>query len=607
MPPSFDKPLTRKFIQQVAEQVIPEVVQSPQEQDSIMKSVSELPEITDRQMMMELNQDISKALMGGNGLKANKDDTEPKSFVFDPYSFVDTLTHKQQITGLSYTTLAEMARQCKPISAIINTRISQVASFAKIPRNKYDIGFHVERPDGKPMSDSEKKEAQKYEAFLVGCGEGDAVLKRDYFDSFIRKSVRDRLTYDQWNFERVFTYGNKLHEFLAIDAATIRIALRKYLNEKDPRKDTTDLQIVNDRGRGFARVNVPIESKAFVQVLNSQIVTEYTENEMAFLVAWPRTDVKVAGYGYSEVEMLTETITAILFASEYNRRFFSSGSSPKGVLNVKGNMSQIQLDSFKRAWMAQLSGITGAWRTPIVAAEGGLEFVNMQATNREMEFSKYNDFLIKLACAVFLIAPEEINFSSSSNANGAMPMIESKQEMRLKSSRDKGLVPLLTFIENGINREIMRFLTNKFVFRFAGMDGLDEVSKVDLDLKKLTGFMTINEVRREHELPPIEGGDVINNQAFMGVFQSEQQQIQMDKQTENQRQQQEDAQKFQMKQMKAQAKAQGAAQGGEQGGEGGGDDFEGFQDEIQKGIKSGDFTRVIKELKSKPVEINLEV
>jgi phage portal protein BeeE len=264
---------------------------------------------------------------------------------------------------------------------------------------------------------------------------------------------------DQVNFERVFTFGHKIHEFVAVDSATVRIALRKYLDSGLMPKSPTalDANVVYDpvaRNNNITQFQVPDAERAFVQVMNGQTVREFTAEEMAFVVSWPRTDVNVAGYGYSEVEQLVQTITAILFASEYNRRFFSAGSSPKGVLNVKANMNQAQMDGFKKAWLAQLSGISGSWRTPIVAAEGGLEFVNMQQTNREMEFAKYNDFLIKVACAVYQIAPEEINFSSQTSATGQGAVFESKSELRLKASRDKGLVPLLTFFENALNREV---------------------------------------------------------------------------------------------------------------------------------------------------------
>lgn len=564
MPPSFNRingSIESKFIKSVAEEIIPEIVKGNEAQDMLLKSVNALPQHLDEQALLQtMSSDLSKSLVGGNvGIKPNGNegsDGLPKSFFFDPYSFTDSLSHKNQISGLSYSTLSEMVKQCSPIAAIVNTRLNQLCSFSRVPRNPYALGFRIEREDGERLTANDKLEAKKIERFILNMGEGDASFKRDHFDAFLKKTGRDRLTYDQVNFERVFTYGGSLHEVASVDAASIRIALRKYLDETDPRKDVTDSQLVSDRGRGLARANVPIERKAYIQVVNSQVITEYTEEEMAFCVNWPRTDLKCAGYGFSEVEQLISTITGILFASEYNRRFFSSGSSPKGVLNVKGNMSQIQLDGLKKAWLAQLSGLSGSWRTPILAVENGLEFINMQQTNREMEFSKYQDFLIKIGCAVYQIAPEEINFSSQTSSNGQGAVFESKGELRLKASRDKGLVPLLMHFENILNREVVRYINPKYRFVFVGLDGGTEADKIEMSTKLLK-FKTIDEVRDYFDgAPPVEHGEIIDNVSYMQAYINEKQNKQADKVMKTQRGFQVDDQNMQAEQAQQEAQRQ---------------------------------------------------
>lgn len=637
MPPSFERPtLPKKQIVEIAETVIPELVPSNEEQDRMIKSVQDLPEIprlSEQEIMTTLQETFQKSITG-EGKEIH--DGKPKSFLFNPFTFTDSLTHKQLISGVSYATLHEMVKQSQVLSAIVNTRINQVSSFSRVPRTKHSLGFRIQKKNTKVMTDTQKKKAHQYEEFIVNCGEGDAAHKRDYLEQFIRKTSRDRLIVDQVNFERVFTLGNALHEYVSVDSATIRIALRKFFDDTNPLKSSIDTQMVNDRGKGFARVNVPLDKKAFVQVLNGQIVCEFTEDEMAFLVAWPRTEVNVAGYGYSEVEQLIQTVTAILFASEYNRRFFSSGSSPKGVLNIKANMNQTQMDGFKKAWLAQLSGITGAWRTPIVAAEGGLEFINMQQTNREMEFSKYNDFLIKIACAVYQIAPEEINFSSQTSTNGQGAVFESKSELRLKASRDKGLVPLLTFFENGLNREVMRYLDPEYELVFVGLDGGTEMDQVELHEKELKNFKTINEVRAENDLEPIEGGDIILNSVFAQIQVAQQM---TESQKENlkmtqdfQAEQTEQTQEFQVQQAEDQAKMQAEMAAaapaepvpaekkpkaekpkkevkkaiGIDWDYGNFDNFDSFADAIQRGIRTGEFEKALATFKDNPVPVTLD-
>ncbi len=537
MPPStqrfenLDRPIPTRLIKQIAEVVIPEFIPSAQEQDSILKSVNALPEeISEHGILTTMSANLTKAITSS---KPPKGDGEMKSLILDPYRVTDSVTYKESISGMSYAALSSMAAQCTPIASIINTRLGQLFSFSRIPRNRYALGFRIEREDNQALTESDKPQVRKIEQFILNLGDGEASNKRDHFDGWLKKAGRDRLVYDQVNFERVFTYGGALHEVAAVDSATIRIALRKYL-DNDNGKNIVDPQLAYDgRGRGLANINVPDNKRAYLQVMNGQVRCEYEEDEMAFCVFYPRTDIRVAGYGYSELEQMISVVTGILFAGEYNRRFFSAGSSPKGVLNVKGNMNQQQLDGFKKAWLAQLSGLSGSWRTPIVAAENGLEFINMQQTNREMEFAKYQDFLIKIACACYCICPEEINFTSTSSSSGNGAVFESKSELRLKASRDKGLVPLLMFFENMINREIVRFLNPKYRFVFVGLDGGTEAEMVALNKERLK-WNTLNEIRAKEDLPPVKYGDVIDNVSYMQAYLEESKQKQADKMLDKQ-------------------------------------------------------------------------
>jgi hypothetical protein len=546
------KALPTKQIKAIADEIVPEFIKSNQEQDAVLKSVHALPEvISEKAMLLSMNQDLQKALAVQQRIETHKD-VDPKSLLIDTFGVVSSIDAKQSYSGMSYQTLNTMAAQCQPVAAIINTRLNQLASFARVPRSRYGMGFRVERLGvGSKMSAFDRNRAHKLEQFFLNCGEGPAAYKRDYFEQFLKKTGRDTFRYDQVDFERVFTRGGKLHEIVAVDAASIRIALRKYLDDTDAARDVTDRELAADRGpwgHTNTKVNVPLQHKAYLQVMHGQMVTEYTEDEMAFLIRWPRTDLRNFGYGYSETEMLIETVTAILYASEYNRRFFSSGSSPKGVLNVKGNMSPNSLDAFKKGWIAELTGLSGSWRTPIVAAENGLEFINMQQTNREMEFSKYMDFLIKIACAVFQIAPEEINFSSQSGAQGNGAVFESKGELKLKASRDKGLVPLLTSFENWMNREVMRYLSDEFEFVFVGLDGMTEADQLELDEKRLKTSHTIDEIREQNGQEPLKKfGDIVQNPQFSAAYIAEMQAKIQDKAADKQFDQSQDAAKTQQK------------------------------------------------------------
>lgn len=88
-------------------------------------------------------------------------------------------------------------------------------------------------------------------------------------------------------------------------------------------------------------------------------------------------------------------------AMTHNAMFFKKRAAVKGLINIKNSgpreVANQQLEAFKRAFHAMCNGSTNAWRTPITSAEG-VEFISMSNNNREMEFSRYLDFDIKMVC-----------------------------------------------------------------------------------------------------------------------------------------------------------------------------------------------------------------
>ena len=63
-----------------------------------------------------------------------------------------------------------------------------------------------------------------------------------------------------------------------------------------------------------------------------------------------------------------------------------------------------------------------------------------------MEYTSWMEYLIKLSCAIYSIDPTEIGWDISRGSSGG-GLFEGSQEQRLKHSKDKGLYPLLKFIQ----------------------------------------------------------------------------------------------------------------------------------------------------------------
>lgn len=425
------------------------------------------------------------------------------ALVADPVATASGMGYKERPSTLTFETLQKVSVRNSVVSAVIITRVNQVSSFTSPARFSRDgVGFEISLKDPKRKpSDEEDRLILATESFLENCG-WNHDPNRDSFDDFIRKIVRDSLTYDQCTFEKVPDRLGRPAEFYAVDASTIRAVDLESL-AGDTEVTSTDL------------VGNPDKAK-WVQVVNGSVVADFTGKELAFGVRNPRTDINAQPYGLSEIEILTTQITSHLWAEDYNSRYFSQGGTTKGILNLKGqNLSKEQIEAFRRQWTAQVSGMTGAWKTPVMSVEG-IEYLNVSQSNREMEYEMWMNYLINIVTSVYQIDPSEVNFPNRGGAGGGGGggLGDGGIEDRLKNSKDKGLRPLLRFIESLINRHIISEFSRDLTFKFVGLDKESEKDKFELQNKEVRSFKTINELRKQHDMKPIEGGDIILDPTF---------------------------------------------------------------------------------------------
>jgi phage portal protein BeeE len=433
---------------------------------------------------------------------AEPTEEKPRAMFHDPYSVMDWGGWRQRPSMLTYETLRQMSTANTVIAAILNLRVEQVGEFCRPQQGRHDKGFRVilrdRRDKRKGMSTSQQKEAEAIERFL----ETTAILMpeerpsdRDSFRAFNKKAVRDVLTYDQWAWERQRDRVGRPSRFVALPSETIRPAVA----------DTEHMSPEEMRSR-----------VAYVQVYENTVIAEFTVDELAWCIMKPRSDIRVNGFGFSPIEQIIRLVTAWLFGFEYNTRFFTQGSAIKGLLNIKGAIPDRQLRAFRRMWYSQIAGVTNAWKTPILNAED-INWTSMHSTNREMEYGQWMDWLTKLICAIYGVDPIEINFifgnsGQTSSLGNSRPNAEEVTE-----SKDKGLRPLLTHIEDSINRYMIWELNPDFEFSFTGYDSKAEDKEREALVTEGKSFRTINEIRAAVDEEPLPGklGDIIMDPTYL--------------------------------------------------------------------------------------------
>lgn len=475
----------------------------------------------EKAMRSDSPEDMVKATQVFQQIQKSSTEIAPKAYFIDPLQFNANLGYKDKPFSLSYVTLKRMAK-VPVINAIIKTRKNQVADFAEPQENKYQTGFVIRKKPKmgveQKMDTKDRKIAYSITDFIIRGG-NVGTWGVDDFDTFIRKLVDDSLTYDQMTFECIRNRRGQLESFIATDGSTFRISdsyfEKDYKNAFFQRRGATvwDNEDFGPKIKGYY--------PAYVQVYQSVKVNEFYPWELCFGIRNPSASIWANGYGCSELEELINVVTSMLWGDEYNRRFFSQGSAPKGLLRIKGNNNEAALQQFKQQWQSMISGVMQAWKTPVVEAD--VDWIDLQKNNRDMEYNAWMEYLIKLACAVYSIDPTEIGWDIS-RSGGNSGLFEGSQAERLQHSKDKGLYPLLKFIQRKINKYIVEQINPDYEFVFMGLNGMTIDEELKLDIDKVNSFMTVNEIREKYELKPLEGGDQPNNSIFLQARNAAQQQ-----------------------------------------------------------------------------------
>ena len=435
--------------------------------------------------------------------------TDYMSGAVNPYSTGDT--HLGTAGGLSYETLRALARM-PIISAIIQTRVNQVAEFGRPQPDRYSAGYIIRLRDQRAeLKEHHREQIAALTEWLTSCGDPD-VVGWTTFEMFLRAITRDSLTFDQCCFE-VVKDDSRIVAFKAVDAATIRRAAPSREEIERGRRDPT--------------------ATAYCQVIENRVVAEFEREEMAFGVRRPRTDLGSNGYGFPELEEVAPTVVDMMRAKSYNSSNFTHGLHLSGILAVKSKMSPALFRAFRREFYSMLQGPNGAKKTPIIQldpeSKEEVQSVSLSNSNSDMEYSQWLNFLIKEICSLYQMDPSELGYlygaegqSSSLNVSGPAD--------RIKYSREKGLRPLIRALETWINRWVIYPLAPHLELCFVGLDTQSEEKRLDTIKKRVGSHLTVNEARAMFDLEPLDSpiADMILDSSYINAANMARQQDAMD-------------------------------------------------------------------------------
>lgn len=448
-------------------------------------------------------------------------------------------TYIEKGTLVSFDMLRQIAERDMIVVATIGKLTNRVAAFAHPQEDKHSLGFHFkpnpevngteDDVDDEESKDDDKKkdlEVGKLVKFVMNTGTDKHEIRprpdRMSLETFLRLIVKDRLIYNQVGIECIPTKdGESIVYFLPISGGSVRFITPQVLKQlKDPKgilydPNTGPYGSDEQSNRLEKNEDTDMSEVVYAQVYKGQVYAVFTEKELVYKQGVPSVDLAHAGYAPGELEFLINAVANHRIAESHNERFFRFGYGSNGILNIKADVTEEDMQAIKRQFQRQYQGVRNAFKMPIMASKEGIEFINTGGTNRDMEWSSWMEYLIKIITAVYGISPSEINFDIS-RGTGSSSLSDGGQrnEVMLRDTRNSMLRPLLRWIESIFNDEILpRFdkdLAKKYIFEFIGLDQEDLDVELDRNKKKVTTYMTVNEIREQEGKEPLgEEGDII--------------------------------------------------------------------------------------------------
>lgn len=454
-------------------------------------------------------QEMSKALMRQNMInlppqvkRANKPGVGMQSVFLDDMQINVMGDWYERPGAFNFDGMRAMVEQTPILNAVIMTRQRQIQRFCR-PQDMDHPGFQIRLKDKDASPSPEDRSTMKaIEGFFLNSGWETRArtrmrMHRDNFSTLMMKLTRDTLTMDSMPIETEWKRDARkgLDGIYAVDGATIRLCTESGYRGND---------------EIFA-----------LQVVQGMIRNWYSYEDLIYVARNPRTDVMIGNYGLSETELLIRVVTGFLNAFTYNTKYFDTNTIPKGLLHLHGNYTDADMNAFKRYWNAMVKGVNNAWGLPVLVSkdqESKASFEKFGVEVDEMMFGRWMTFLTSLICAIYGIAPDEINFESFGMGKSSLSGDDTAE--KVSASKDKGLLPLLSYFDNTFSDFIVSEFGDKYEFEWTGLDAEDR--KQSFEEVKLCG--TVNELRASRGEEKIKDawGDAPLNANLIGVWQQEQ-------------------------------------------------------------------------------------
>ncbi len=418
------------------------------------------------------------------------------------------------ISYLRYLAQTPYVEMC--IDTIIKELISIPWDIVPNPDIPKDV-FENEEGD---FTDQTKLEIAHQKNFL----ENPNTNPNEYFeDVFIKMPMRDVLEINTGIVNKVFNMKGEMVECVARDGATftknpdIHGMFTRRADLLITKQIVADVhEVINP----FQHIAAPIvrEQGAYFQYgwIAGPVPVPFGKKEIVWFQNMIRSDDI---YGYSAIQLLAKNLQMLLYQIESDLEYYNDNNVPKGIIGIDASDSD-EIKSFKEQWYEQQrkQDEFGNWKkmmnkVPILNYIP--HFERIEFSSSEIQLIEKQKWYTKMVWSCFGVTPTELGYTEDAKGTA-------NQIIQSKVFRKKTINPKLKLITNGINREVLNEFEYvyemklgketvnmpKYIFKFMVFDVEEEKNKMDLFEKQIdSGVKTVNEIRKDEGLEPIEWGD----------------------------------------------------------------------------------------------------
>lgn len=211
--------------------------------------------------------------------------------------------------------------------------------------------------------------------------------------------------------------------------------------------------------------------------------------------------------GLSPIALARESIGLAIAQEQLASRWAGNSAQPRGILTTDQRLTKEAAERMANDWKTLNSGLYNAGKTAVF--EQGLTWKPLSMTSQDMEFIQARNFQLSEIARIFRVPPYMLGeMSASGRSSGGGGAVAQQAQEYLNYS-------LSTWIKMWETRIPFTFdvdLEEMFVeFDVKGFLRADIATRYSAHRTALggTGWSTINEVRSQEGLEPVDGGDVV--------------------------------------------------------------------------------------------------